>query len=224
LQNRTISGASSVLSMAPDGSRFMAGFTMFDTATLAIVGQQNNANAPFAYTGAVNTLQNIGGSIFSPDGSTLYSAFNTAATSTPPPPSQSSVLLVNDPTNLAIRLGIKLPESIVAKMVMTADGSQAWGLSDSGLVHMPLGNLYNYPILAPQTTEVFLAMDDCNRGVATGALQINNLGKGKLTFSVATNTGSALVYSQRSGLAPATITFSMEPGRSGVVRQAGTNI
>jgi DNA-binding beta-propeller fold protein YncE len=104
-----------------------------------------------------------------PDGSTLYSAFNTAATSTPPPPSQSSTLLVNDPTNLAIRAGIKLPESIVAKMVMTGDGSQAWGLSDSGLVHMPLGNLYNYPILAPQTTEVFLAMDDCNRGVATGA-------------------------------------------------------
>jgi DNA-binding beta-propeller fold protein YncE len=224
LQNRTISGASSVLSMAPDGSRFMAGFTMFDINTLAIVGQQNNANAPFAFTGAVNTLQNIGGSIFSPDGSTLYSAFNTAATSTPPPPSQSSTLLVNDPTNLAIRLGIKLPESIVAKMVMTGDGSQAWGLSDSGLVHMPLGNLYNYPILAPQTTEVFLAMDDCNHGVATGTLQINNLGKGKLTFSVATNVGSALVYSQTSGVAPASITFSMEPGRSGVVRQGGTNI
>ena len=224
LQNRTISGASSVLSMAPDGSRFMAGFTMFDINTLAILGQQNNANAPFSFTGAVNTLQNIGGSIFSADGSTLYSAFNTAATSTPPPPSQSSVLLVNDPTNLAIRLGIKLPESIVAKMVMTGDGSQAWGLSDSGLVHMPLGNLYNYPILAPQTTEVFLAMDDCNRGVATGTLQINNLGKGKLTFSVATNVGSALVYKQTSGVAPASITFSMEPGRSGVVRQAGTNI
>jgi YVTN family beta-propeller protein len=224
LQNRTISGASSVLSMAPDGSRFMAGFTMFDINTLAIIGQQNNANAPFAFTGAVNTLQNVGGSIFSPDGSTLYSAFNTAATSTPPPPSQSSTLLVNDPANLAIRLGIKLPESIVAKMVMTGDGSQAWGLSDSGLVHMPLGNLYNYPILAPQTTEVFLAMDDCNRGVATGTLQIDNLGKGKLTFSVATNVGSALVYRQTSGVAPASITFSMEPGRSGVVRQGGTNI
>ncbi|MGA9626731.1 MAG: hypothetical protein WBQ65_19815, partial [Bryobacteraceae bacterium] len=46
----------------------------------------------------------------------------------------------------------------------------------------------------------------------------------KLTFSVATNVGSALVYSQTSGVAPATITFSMEPGRSGVVRQGGTNI
>jgi DNA-binding beta-propeller fold protein YncE len=223
LQNRTISGASSWLSMAPDGSRFMAGFTMFDIATLAIMAQENNANAPFSFS-SFNASANFGGSIFSPDGSTLYAAFNIAATSTPPPPSQSSTLLLNDPANLGIRLGIKLPESIVAKMVMTADGTVAWGVSDSGLVHMPLGNLYNYPILAPQTTAVFLAMDDCNRGVATGTLQIGNLGKGRLTFSVATNTGSALVYSQSSGLAPAAIKFSMEPGRSGVVRQPGTNM
>jgi len=224
LRNRTISGASSVLSMSPDGSRFMAGFTMFDTATLAVVGQQNNANAPFTFTSAFNTAQNVGGSVFSPDGTTLFSAFNTAANTTPAPPALSSTLLVNDPTNLAIRLGIQLPESIVAKLAMKADGSEAWGLSDSGLLHLPLGQLYDYPILAPETTQVFLAMDDCNRGVATGTLKINNLGKGRLTYSVSTNTGTALVYQQSSGLAPSTITFTMEPGRSGVVRQPGTNI
>src|SRR5689334_18541124 len=38
LRNRTVSGSSTVLSMAPDGSRFMAGMTMYDTATLAILG------------------------------------------------------------------------------------------------------------------------------------------------------------------------------------------
>jgi hypothetical protein len=96
LRNRTISGASSVLSMAPDGSRFMAGFSLFDTATLAVTAQQNNANAPFTFAGAFNTAQNTGGSMFSPDGTTIYSAFNTAATATPPPPSLSSTLLVND--------------------------------------------------------------------------------------------------------------------------------
>jgi DNA-binding beta-propeller fold protein YncE len=224
LRNRTISGASSVLSMAPDGSRFMAGFTMFDTATLAIVGQQNNANAPFAFAGAFNTAQNVGGSVFSPDGTALYSAFNTATNSAPPPPALSSTLLVNDPTNLGIRLGIKLPESIVSRIIMTQDGSEAWGLSDSGLIHLPIGHLYDQPILVPETTQVFLAMDECNRGVAKGVLRVNNLGKGRLTYSVATNTGSALVYQQASGLAPSTITFTMEPGRSGVVRQPGTNI
>ncbi|MEO8593092.1 MAG: hypothetical protein ABI759_07215 [Candidatus Solibacter sp.] len=224
LRNRTTSGQSSVISMTPDGSRFMAGFTMYDTATLSVIAQQNNANAPFTFSAAFNTTQNVGGSIFSPDGATLYSAFNTAATTNPPSPSLSSTLLVNDATNLGIRLGIKLPESIVAKIAMTGDGADAWGLSDSGLVHLPLGKLYDYPILMPETTQVFLAMDECNRGVASGTLKINNLGKGRLTYTVAASPSAALVYKQSSGLAPSALTFTMEPGRSGVVRQAGTNI
>ncbi len=188
LQNRTISGSSSVLSVSPDGSRFMAGMTMYDISTLAIIAQQNNANAPFTFANAVNTTQNVGGSVFSPDGTTIYSAFNTAANTTPTPPPLSSTLLVGDPTNLAIHLGINLPESIVAKMVLLSDGSQAWALSDSGIMHLPLGNLYTYPIISPATTDVFLTSDDCNRGIASGTLQINNAGQGRLTFSVATNT------------------------------------
>lgn len=224
LRNRTISGASSVLSVSPDGAKFMAGFTMFDTATLAILGQQNNANAPFATTAVFNTAQNIGGSAFTPDGTTIYSAFNTATNTNPPPPAQSSTLMVNDPTNLGIRMGIRLPESIVGRILLTSDGTQAWGMSDSGIMYLPFGQLYNYPILMPETTQVFLAMDDCNRGVAKGTLRVNNLGKGRLTYTVAASTSAALVYQQSSGLAPSSITFSMEPGRSGVVRQAGTNI
>src|SRR5262249_46015662 len=88
----------------------------------------------------------------------------------------------------------------------------------------PFGSLYDFPILMPETTQVFLSQDDCNRGIATGVLKINNAGKGRLTFTVATNSSSAVVYKQSSGLAPATITFTMEPGRSGVTRQPGTNI
>jgi DNA-binding beta-propeller fold protein YncE len=225
LRNRTVNGVSSVLSVSPDGSRFMAGSTMFDTATLAVIGLQNNANAPFATTAIVSNAQNIGGSVFTPDGTVLYSAFNTAANTNPPPPAQSSTLLVNDPTNLGIRMGIKLPESLVGRILMTSDGANAWGLSDSGLINLPFGKLYDYPILMPETTQVFLSMDDCNRGVAKGTLRINNIGKGRLTYTVGANSaGAALVYQQSSGLAPSSLTFSMEPGRSGVVRQAGTNL
>jgi DNA-binding beta-propeller fold protein YncE len=224
LRNRTAAGASTVLSMSPDGARFMTGFTMYDTATLTVLGQASNANAPFPFTGVLNTQQNVGGSIFSPDGSTLYSAFNTAATTVPTPPALATTLLVSDPSNFSIRLGIKLPESIVAKMVTLSDGSEAWGLSDSGLLHLPLGKLFEYPIIAPETTQVFLATDDCNRGIATGTLKVNNLGKGRLTFTVANPGTAAVVYQQSSGLAPANVTFTMEPGRSGVVRQPGTNM
>jgi hypothetical protein len=224
LRNRTVAGASSVLSMAPDGSRFMAGMAMYDITTLNVIAQENNANAPFPFTGAFNTQQNVGGSVFSPDGTTLYAAFNTAANTTPAPPPLATTLLVNDPSNLAIRLGIRLPESIVAKIVMRSDGTEAWGASDSGVVHLPLGQLYSYPIIAPETTQVFLANDDCNRGVATGTLKVNNLGKGRMTFSVVSPGTAAVVYQQSSGLAPASVTFTMEPGRSGVVRQPGTNL
>ena len=66
-------------------------------------------------------------------------------------------------------------------------------------------------------------MDECNRGVATGTVKVNNLGKGRLTVSVP-NTGAALIAEVTSGLAPTTIKFTMEPGRSTVVRQAGTNM
>ena len=223
LRSRTVTGQSTVLSMAPDGSRFMAGFTMYDTGTLAVIGQQNTANAPFPISGSFNTTVNVGGSSFSPDGSTLYSAFNTAATSSPPPAPQSSTLLISDPTNLALKLGIKMPESIVAKMVMTSDGADAWGLSESGLIHLPLSQLYTYPILQPETNTVFLANDDCNRGIASAKLKINNLGQGKLTFSVP-SAGSALIAQADSGMVPSTITFTVEPGRINVARQAGTNL
>ena len=224
LRDRTMSGASSVLSMAPDGSKFMSGLSLIDITTLGVIAAENNANAPFAFTSAFNTQQNVGGSVFAPDGSAIYAAFNTAPVANPPAATQASTLLVNDPTNLGIRLGINLPESIVARIVMTKDGSQAWGLSDSGLIHLPLGNLYGYPILAPETNTVFLSMNDCNRGLAQATLNVNNAGKGKLTYSVVATNNAALVYQQSSGLAPSTITFTMEPGRTGIARQAGTNI
>jgi YVTN family beta-propeller protein len=224
LRNRTSFGQSSVLAMSPDGSRFMAGMTMFDINTLAILGQQNNANAPFPFTSAFNIQQSIGGSGFSPDGKQLFSAFNVAPFGTNPPPRpQSSTLLIGDASNLSIKLGIKLPESIVAKLLVTSDGSHAFGMSESGLLYLPLSRLYDYPILQPERMHVFLSVNPCNPALATGELQVNNVGKGRLTFSLP-NTGSALVAIAESGLAPAKIRFTMEPGRSGVQRRAGTNI
>ena len=86
-----------------------------------------------------------------------------------------------------------------------------------------LAELYDYPILQPETNQVFLAVDECNKGLAKAAVRITNLGQGKLTYSVP-NTGAALVSQVTSGVAPATINFIMEPGRAGVVRQPGTNL
>ena len=224
LRSRTVTGQSTVLAVSPDGSRFMAGFTLYDVATLSVLGQMNNANAPFPFSANFNTVANIGGSLFSPDGSTLYGAFNVAANSNPPAPSNSSTLLLTDPNNLGIRYGIRMPESIVAKIVATADGSNAWSLSQSGLIYLPLSTLFTKPIIAPSVTQVFLSQNPCNPGIAQGTITINNVGAGKLTFAV-TTISSALTSSVSTGVAPGNITFTMEPGRlTNVTRQAGTNL
>jgi len=225
LRSRSVTGQSTVLSIAPDGSRFMAGFTLYDTATLGVIAQQNTANIPFPLSSTnatFSTLANVGGSAFSNDGETMYSAFNVAPNTTPAPRPQASTLLIGNSRNLLVQLGIKIPESIIAKMVITSDGSQAWGLSESGLIHLPLGKLYTYPILMPASRQVFLAQDPCNQGVAKGALQISNIGGGKLTFSVP-DTTAALVSQASTGVAPGTITFQMQVG-STVTRQPGTNL
>lgn len=227
LRSRTVTGQSTVISMSPDGARFMAGFSLFETATLTVLAQENTASAPFPLTGSFATQQNVGGSAFSPDGTTIYGAFNTQPLTTPPSRPTASTLLIEDPQNLGIKIGIKLPESIVAKMVITADGTNAWGMSESGLLYLPLSTLYDYPILMPDSTNVFLAQDDCNRGIARKTIKINNVGNGKLTFAVpsAISGGSAALIVQAStGLAPADLTFTMEPGRAGVNRQPGTNL
>jgi DNA-binding beta-propeller fold protein YncE len=220
LQSRTVTGQSSIMAMAPDGASFMAGFTLYGTANLNVIGQQNIANAPFPMTGAFSTTSNLGGSVFTADGKTLYSAFNNSATTA----ISASTLLVSDPHTLAISLGLNLPESVLSKIVITQDGSQAWALSSSGMIHLPLGNLYTYPILMPQSTTVFLAQDSCNPGVAQGTLNINNAGGGTLTFAVPQNLATAIVATASSGLAPSSITFTMDPGRSSVVRTPGTNL
>lgn len=223
LQSRTVTGQSTVLSMAPDGATFMAGFTLYNTQTLQAIAQQSPANMPFLFAGSFNTLQNVGGSVFTVDGTTLYSAFNSAPFTQPATRTQASTLLISNPSNLTVKLGIKIPESIVAKMVVTADGTNAFGLSESGMIYLPLSTLYDYPIIQPEASMVFLAQDDCNKGIARATVRINNLGNGRLTFSVP-NLGAAMSAQVASGVAPSQITFVMDPGRSGVTRQAGTNL
>ena len=223
LRSRTVTGQSTVLSMSPDGSRFMAGFTLYDVATLSILAQMNNANAQFPFNANFSVRQNIGGSVFTPDGKTILGAFNVAAFTNPPAPSNSSTLLITDSSNLGIRLGIRLPESIVAKTVMTSDGANAWSLSASGLIYLPYSTLLNYPILAPGSQQVFLSQNPCNPGLVQATVRMNNLGAGKLTYAV-TSISSALTTSVSSGVAPSNITFTMEPGRLNVLRQAGTNL
>jgi len=187
VRSRTVGNVSSVLSISSDGSKFMAGLSLFDTATLQIVAQQNTANSPYPFQPGTNfnTQQNQGGSVFSPDNSVLYSAFNIAPVQNPPGRANVSQLMLNDPDNLLIRLGLQLPENLAGKMVISSNGGTIYALSESGFVNIPLNQLNQNPIAAPESTVSLLVSDQCgvNATARSSSINVRNDGRGRLTVS-----------------------------------------
>lgn len=202
LRSRTVAGLSSVLAVSPDGSKFMAGLSLFDTETLAILAQENAANAPFTFPGGAagnfNTQQNQGGSVFSPDGATLYAAFNIAPVQSPPARANISRLLVNDPDNLLITLGLQLPENLVGNMVMSSDGRNIYALSESGFMILPISTINQNPIAMPQSPVVLLANDQCGVQASKriAAVDVLNIGRGNVRAT------AMLLPAQQGGVVP----------------------
>ena len=187
LRSRRVANISNVLAVAPDNSKFMAGLTLFDTGTLAVIAQENLANSsyPIATTANFNTQANQGGSIFSPAGDLIYSAFNIAPTANPPTRANVSQLMFNDSDNLLIQQGLQLPENLAGKMVITNDGGMIYALSESGFLQIPLSLLSSSPVVTVDSTIQLMASDQC--GVVanqnSARVTVSNAGKGRLTAS-----------------------------------------
>ncbi len=197
LLSRAVANLSSTLSVAPDNSKFMAGSTLFDATTLQVIAQENAANAPFAFpTGTAsnfNLQANQGGSVFTPDGTALYAAFNIAPVGSATG-AHTVELLVNDPSNLLIRLGIQLPENLAGKMVIDSAGANIYALSDSGFTFLPISSIVlESPLAEPNSQIVLLTSDSCGVYSTQRASTdvVNNLGSGRFTATLQAYTGSA---------------------------------
>jgi uncharacterized protein (TIGR03437 family) len=187
LRSRSVTSISSVLAVSADGARFMAGLTLFDTMTLNVIAQQNASNSIYLFPTNVNfnTQQNQGGSAFSPDGSVLYTAFNIAPVQTPAAAASVSQVMLNDPDNMLIKLALEVPENLVGKMVISADGSTIYAISQSGFMILPVGSFRSSPIATTSNNVVLLTNDQCGVTAQTqaGSITVQNEGSGRLTVS-----------------------------------------
>ncbi len=188
LRSRSVTNLSTVLAVSPDSSKFMAGPALFDLQTLQVLAQENTANAPFVFPAGnasnFNLQANQGGSVFSPDGTSLYAAFNIAPVGSTR--ANTTELLVNDPDNLLINLGIQMPENLAGKMVVDSTGANVYGISDSGFIILPVGTISQQPLAIPQSRSVLLTKDTCNIFAGTTAVDVvSNVGRGRLTATVA---------------------------------------
>ncbi len=187
LRSRNVASASSVLSVAPDNSKFMAGLNLFDVATLQILAQQNLANSPYpiAPTTNFNTQSSQGGSVFAPDGSVLYSGFDISPVQNPAARANVSQLMLSDPDNLLISMGLQLPENLAGKMIMSSDGANIYALSESGFTTLPMSTMRQFPIAVPDSTVAALAFDQCGVTSAqrSARITVRNTGRGTMTAS-----------------------------------------
>lgn len=194
LRSREVTNLSNVLSVAPDGSRFMAGSSMFDINTLQVIAQENVSNSPFAFPGGnagnFNLQQNQGGSVFAPDGSQLFAAFNVNPVLNPPAKANTTQLLINDPSNLLIQMGIQMPENLAGKMVITKAGDTIYGISDTGFITLPISTLNSSPLVTVDSSLHLLANDQCGvtAKISRSVANVSNIGKGRVTVSVQTYT------------------------------------
>lgn len=189
LRSRTVTNISSVLAIAPDGSKFMAGLTLFDTATLTVLAQENAANSlyPFPSNVNFNTRSNQGGSVFAPDGSAAYGAFNIAPVDTPESRPDVSQFLIGDPDNLLIRMALQLPENLQGKMIISSDGGTVYALSESGFLTIPVSSMRQNPLAALSDTVVLLTHDQCGVTNATSSytVTVRNDGGGSRLSAIA---------------------------------------
>ncbi len=189
LRSRTVAGVSPVLSIAPDGSKFMAGLSLFETSTLTVIAQPNAANAPYPFPNGsnFNLQQNQGGSVFTPDGRQLYSAFNFTPVTSPAARANVSQLMINDPDNLLISMALQLPENISGKMVISNDGANIYALTESGFTIIPISTMRDNPIATLDQTVVLLQNDQCGltANERSARLDVRNIGRGRAVTSIA---------------------------------------
>jgi uncharacterized protein (TIGR03437 family) len=192
IRSRIVANLSNVLAVSPDDSEFMAGSVLFNTQTLSIVAQENTANSPFAFPANANfNTQSVqGGSVFSPDGSQIWAAFNFAPVANPAVAANVSRLMSNDPANLLIKLGLELPENLTGRMVITAAGDTIYALSQSGFTILPVSTVTQDPLIDTDSQVELLINDQCGvyaqNNQATS--NVTDGGKGKITVSVQSYT------------------------------------
>ena len=222
LGSRTMPVISPTLAVSPDGSKFLSGPMLFDTQTLAVLAQQNTTNSPYVFpaTANFNVQTSQGGAVFLPDGSALLAAYNIVPTSVPAAAANASQMTVNTPDTMLIQLGIKLPENLNGKMVITSDGATAYAISQSGFIVLPIGTMKNQPLGMPDSTVALLASDQCGVTAAlnSATIAVRDIGGGKITVTVqalaATTTSPTVRATARTYGGDVTAQFSAVAART----------
>jgi len=197
-----------------DGSSFLAGQLLFNRQLRVI------ADPPQADAGQEGRI--IGGHFIDSEADTVYGGFLSLAEIGSPGPAFGGVLDILDADNLLPRNRIRLPESITGRVAADQNVENLYAISDSGLLHLPVGELSEAPQIsfAPGSLATVFEFGTCNRNAVTRMIRVESGGGQPAQFSLTAapagaNGASAVLFEPANGTTPADVRVTVNPSAVG---------
>ncbi len=208
----TPSLAPRTVSTNANGTNIFVGWVMFN---------ENFLNVS-QYPGSSGIL-NVGGHVIDSARGLIYAQMQEqiAAATTPiggttPPATgvsafdQSKILQILDVDNLTVRERIKIPENLSGKAILSSDGNTMYASSESGIMILPVGDLYRQRKVVSNVSDLVFRGNFCDRRIAVQQFVVTD-SSGQNTDFTLSNVPAGVSVSGLSGVTPAVITVSVDP-------------
>jgi len=198
------------ISVAKDGSYFTAGWTLKNNNFFNISQFANASGALNIGTTAIDSAHNLIYAQIPAASSTTTGTTGTTGSTPPVTTVAPPTLQVVASDNLAVINTLNLPENFAGTSVLSSNGSMLYGVSDSGVMVLPVGSLSKVHQVTATKEDLVFRGNFCNRNVATQSLTIIDPSGGNTPFSISSNT-TGLNVSPNSGITPATVAVTVDP-------------
>ena len=184
-----------VVSVARDGSSYVAGWGVFDRTGFL---QAQFANPTGALAVGSHALDSGAGLLYSqiPD--------STAAAGSPP------VLYIADAGNLTVLDRLRLPENLTGRGLLSSTGDTMYAVSESGVLVLHVGELSQYHRLQFDREDLVFRGNFCQRGTITQTLYVSDPGGNGTAFAFSTNLPGVTIV-PASGRTPAAVQVRIDP-------------
>jgi uncharacterized protein (TIGR03437 family) len=197
------------VSVDQTGTIYMSGWTLNRASDFVELAQFPNAVGTFSL--GSNAIDTARGSIYA------QVAMSSAFQMWPPQPTPYTgpVLMVTGSDNLAVREQLMLPENLSGKSVLSSDGNTMYSVSASGLMVLPVGQLYvtqgaKINQVASDHASLLITSNWCNSTTQTAVFAVIDPGGAKTDFSLYTDL-PGVTLTPSAGTTPAVITVSVDP-------------
>ncbi len=190
-----------VVSVNFDGSLHMTGWAVHDR--LMDIGLNQLTQSSGAFHIGTHVFDNARGLVYAQYAETPRT--QQAQQTTPPP-----VLLVLDAESFAVRERLGLTENFSGKSLLNSDSSVLYGISDSGIMIVPIGDMSRVPRVVANRSDVVFRGNFCDRRISSQEVTLLDPSGGNTDFTLTVSTPGITVTPSR-GVTPATIRINVDP-------------